>query len=217
MTTLSSLIDHTLLAPGATRDQIDRLLDEAATHRFASVCVNPVWVSYSAVRLHDTGVDVCTVVGFPLGATTPTVKAFEAREAAANGATEIDMVISVGAAKNGEWDAVEADIRAVREAVPAPLVLKVILETCLLTDEEIVTCCQICSRIGADFVKTSTGFSTGGATTEHVALMKRSISEGVKVKASAGIRTPEQFEAMVDAGADRIGTSAGVALVAGAK
>lgn len=205
-------IDHTLLKPEATAEQIDRLCREAAESDFASVCVNPCWVTRCANNLKDTDVDVCTVIGFPLGANTSLIKAVEAQNAMANGADELDMVINVGELKAGNDKAVFADIQAVRDAAP-DAVLKVILETCLLTDEEIVRACELCVKAHADFVKTSTGFNKGGATEHAVALMKKTVKDKAKVKAAGGIRTPEDMDRMIEAGADRIGTSNGKAML----
>jgi len=190
------------------------LLSEAREYDFASVCVNPTWVKHAKTGLEGSDVKVCTVVGFPLGATTSAVKAFETKEAVQNGADEIDMVINVGALKSGNLDLVESDIRAVVEAANGTLV-KVILETCLLTDEEKVKACQLAQKAGADFVKTSTGFSTGGATVEDVALMRKTVGPDMGVKASGGARSYEDALAFIEAGATRIGTSAGVAIMKG--
>ncbi len=211
---LASYIDHTLLKPGATLRQIEQLCSEAAQHKFASVCVNGVWVRRSAELLASSGVAVCTVVGFPLGASVPEVKAFEARRAIADGAREIDMVLSVGALKSGERDFCLTDIATVAEVCrDGGAVLKVILETCLLTDEEKVVACQLAKRAGANFVKTSTGFSTGGATAADVALMRRTVGEVMGVKASGGVRDDLDARSMIAAGATRLGASASVAIV----
>lgn len=210
-----ALIDHTLLAPNATAEQIAQLCSEAREHGFATVCVSPTWVEEAAAHLAGSSVGVCTVIGFPSGATTTESKAFETTDAIAKGATEIDMVLNIGRLVGGDLRFVTDDIRAVKDAggrVP----LKVILETCLLTDEQIVSACEAAENAGADFVKTSTGFSTGGATTHHVELMRRIVGDRLGVKASGGIRTAEDMAAMVDAGASRIGTSRGPALIAGA-
>ena len=213
MSSASQLIDHTLLAPRATRDQIITLCDEAITGEFFSVCVNPFWVADAAAHLTDSPVKVCTVIGFPLGANTSSIKAAEAAEAVANGADEVDMVMNLGLATAGEWDLVEADIRAVVEASGNALV-KVILETCLLSDEQIVEACRRTVAAGAQFVKTSTGFSTGGATVEAVRLMRETVGPDFGVKASGGIRSAADFDVMVEAGASRIGTSAGLTITA---
>ncbi len=209
---IAAMIDHTLLKPFATREQIEKLCREAAQYHFASVCVNPCHVPLAAGLLNGTGVKVCTVVGFPLGANASETKAFETRKAIADGAQEVDMVINIGAAKAGDMRAVEEDIRAVVKAADGTLV-KVILETCFLTDAEKAAACQAAVRAGADFVKTSTGFGTGGATEGDVALMKASIPETMRVKASGGIRSYEEALAMIAAGASRLGTSAGIAIV----
>ena len=211
---LNKYIDHTLLKQDATVEQIDRLLSEAKDYDFASVCVNPCWVAHAKSGLENTDVKVCTVVGFPLGATTSTVKAFETKEAIQNGADEIDMVINVGALKSGNADLVESDIRAVVKASGDKLV-KVIIEACLLTDEEKVLACQLAQKAGADFVKTSTGFSTGGATLPDVKLMRQTVGPDMGVKAAGGARSYADAVAFVEAGATRIGTSAGVAILKG--
>jgi deoxyribose-phosphate aldolase len=211
---VASYIDHTLLKPDATETEIDRLCAEAAEWRFATVCVNPTWVARAARRLKGTGVGVCAVVGFPLGATTPDVKQYEARRAIFDGANEIDMVINVGALKSGDLRLVGDDIRMVVAACdPCGVTSKVILETALLTDEEKVTACTLAKAAGADFVKTSTGFGPGGATAADIALMRRSVGQEMGVKASGGVRDLEQMKAMVAAGATRIGASAGVRIV----
>ena len=210
---IAKLIDHTLLKPDATREQIVRLAEEAKKYHFASVCVNPVWVPQVYEILKDTDVKVCTVIGFPLGATTPETKAFETRNAIENGATEVDMVINIGLLKSGRYEEVEEDIRAVTKAAEGKALTKVIIETCLLTDEEKVRACEIAARAGADFVKTSTGFSTGGATVEDVALMRKTVGDDLGVKASGGVRSLEDLMKMVDAGANRIGTSSGVKIM----
>ncbi len=209
---MNKYIDHTLLKQNATREQIITLCQEAKTYDFASVCVNPTWVSTCAEQLAGSDVKVCTVIGFPLGATTTAVKAYETKNAVDNGATEIDMVINIGALKDKHLSLVTEDIRAVKAAA-GKLVVKVIIETCLLTDEEKVLACEAALNAGADFVKTSTGFSTAGATVEDVRLMKSVVGSRALVKAAGGVRTYEDLVAMIDAGADRIGTSAGVALL----
>lgn len=211
---LAGMIDHTLLKADATRAQVERLCDEAVEHGFASVCVNTCWVPLCAERLAQSDVRVCCVVGFPLGAMAPESKAHEAARAVADGADEVDMVINVGWLKDGELDAVREDIAGVVAAADGRCV-KVIIETCLLTDEEKVRACELAVEAGAAFVKTSTGFSTGGATVADVALMRRTVGDRCKVKASGGIHTAEEARAMVEAGADRLGCSAGVAIVAG--
>lgn len=207
----ASLIDHTLLKPEASEADIRRLCEEAAKYGFASVCVNPAWVKTSAEILKGTGIPVCTVIGFPLGATLPDVKAFEARRVIFNGAREVDMVINIGALKSGDDCAVEDDIRAVASAAHENGVLcKVIIETALLTDEEKVRACLAARNAGADFVKTSTGFAKGGATVDDVALMRRTVGKALGVKASGGVKGIEDAKAMVAAGATRIGASVGV-------
>ena len=208
---LTSLIDHTLLKAVATPEQIVKLCAEAREYHFASVCVNPVNVALAAKELKGSGVKVCTVIGFPLGANTPLVKAFEATDAIANGADEVDMVINIGAMKAGDTDTVFNDIKAVREASNGKL-LKVIIETCYLTDEEKVKACELSKKAGADFVKTSTGFGTGGATVADVALMRKTVGAETGVKASGGIRDAVTAAEMVKAGANRLGCSAGVAI-----
>ncbi len=205
-------IDHTLLKPEATSAQIAKLCAEARENHFASVCVNPTWVALAAKELAGSDVDVCTVVGFPLGATTTAAKVAETRDAIGNGATEIDMVINIGRLKDNDDAFVKNELEEMRKATQGH-VLKVIIETCLLTDEEKIRACRLCDEARVDFVKTSTGFSTGGATAKDVALMRQNVSECVKVKAAGGIRTKEAMEEMIAAGADRIGTSNGVALV----
>ena len=211
---LNKYIDHTLLKQDVTENQIDCLLSEAREYDFASVCVNPTWVKYAKKVLEGTDVKVCTVVGFPLGATTSAVKAFETQEAIQNGADEIDMVINVGALKSGNLDLVESDIRAVVESSGDKLV-KVIIEACLLTDQEKVVACQLAQKAGADFVKTSTGFSTGGATIADVTLMRETVGPDMGVKAAGGARSYADALAFVEAGATRIGTSAGVVILKG--
>lgn len=211
---LNKYIDHTLLKPDASQEQIATLIEEAKKYDFASVCVNPTWVNFATQALKATDVKVCTVIGFPLGANTPELKAFETSDAIQNGANEIDMVINIGALKSRNFDLVERDIRAVVEAAKGTLV-KVIIETCLLTDDEKVKACQIAQKAGADFVKTSTGFSTGGATVEDVALMRKTVGPDMGVKASGGARSYEDALAFIKAGATRIGASSGVAIMEG--
>ncbi len=208
----NKLIDHTLLKPDATCADIERLCQEAKKYDFASVCVNPCWIETAASLLSDCDVKVCTVIGFPLGAMTTQAKVFEAKDAVNRGADEVDMVLNIGDVRDGRYERVEEEIRAVKEAVGSH-VLKVILETCLLNREEIIQACLCAKKAGSDFVKTSTGFSTGGAQAETVRLMKETVGRDMGVKASGGIRTMETFQAMVKAGADRIGTSSGVKLM----
>lgn len=212
---LNKYIDHTILATDATEDKLDKIIAEAKEYDFMSVCVSPLWVSKCAQALKDTDVKVCTVIGFPQGTHTTATKVFETKDAIANGATEVDMVIPVGLLKQGNLEAVRADIAAVVEAAKGKALTKVIIETCLLTDEEIVTVCKICKEVGADFVKTSTGFSKGGATVHAVSLMRQTVGPDMGVKASGGIRTFADAKAMIEAGANRIGTSNGVAIVKG--
>lgn len=208
----SKYIDHTLLKPESTKEQIEQLCKEAVEYDFASVCVNPYWVSYCAGLLKDSDVKVCTVIGFPLGATTSTVKAFEAKEAIQNGADEIDMVLNVGELKSKHYDEVLKDVETVREATKGKI-LKVILETCLLSDEEITKACQLCVQAKADFVKTSTGFNAAGANRHVVEVMKKAVGDDAYIKAAGGVRTPEDMDDMIEAGANRIGTSKGISLM----
>ena len=210
----AKLIDHTLLKPIATKEDIAHLCQEARQYHFCSVCVNPFWVSFAKEQLKGSDVKVCTVVGFPLGANTTTVKAFETTQAIKDGADEIDMVINNGALKAKDYDTVLEDIRAVRQACLGH-VLKVIIETSQLTDEEKVKACELCAKADADFVKTSTGFIGGGATTQDVELMRKSIPVHMEVKASGGVRSREDFDKMVAAGATRVGASSGVKIVEG--
>lgn len=211
---IAKCIDHTVLKPQTTEAAVRKLCAEAAQYGFASVCVNPCWVALCADLLKDTEVDVCTVIGFPLGANTSAVKAFEAAEAIRQGATEVDMVLNVGALKDGNADLVRADIAAVVEAARGKALVKVILETCLLTDEEKRIACRLAKEAGADYVKTSTGFSIGGATEADIALMRAEVGPEMGVKASGGIRDYATAQAMIRAGASRIGASAGVQIVA---
>ncbi|WP_243297167.1 deoxyribose-phosphate aldolase [Bacillus litorisediminis] len=214
MEKIAKLIDHTLLKPEATKEQIIKLCAEAKEYHFASVCVNPYWVKLASEELKDTDVKVCTVIGFPLGASTPEVKAFETKNAVENGAGEVDMVINIGALKSGLYDVVLDDIRAVVEAA-GNVLTKVIIETALLSDEEKVKACQLAVQAGADFVKTSTGFSGGGATAHDVELMRKTVGPDVGVKASGGIRSSQDAETMIEAGANRLGASSGVEIVKG--
>lgn len=208
MNGLEKYIDHTLLKPQASYDDILRICEEAKQYQTASVCVNPCWVETVAHALKGSQVKTCVVIGFPLGATLSDVKAYEAAVCIAKGAEEVDMVINVGFIKSGRWDDVREDVKAVVLAANGLAKVKVILETCLLTEEEKVLACKTCMEAGADFVKTSTGFSTGGATPEDVALMRRTVGDLLGVKASGGIRTKEDAERMLAAGASRIGASA---------
>lgn len=211
---IARMIDHTLLKPEATLDDIKKLCDEAKQFHFASVCVNPGFVEFCYEQLKNTDVKVCTVIGFPLGATTTETKRFEAHQAIENGAQELDMVINIGMLKSGMYDYVFNDIQqVVLEAKPKRVIVKVIIETCLLSDEEKVKACLLSKEAGADFVKTSTGFSKGGATAGDVALMRYVVGGSVGVKASGGIRSREDAELMIASGADRIGASASVKIV----
>jgi deoxyribose-phosphate aldolase len=211
---VAGVIDHTLLRPDATRQDIEQLCREAVEFRFASVCVNPTWIALASSMLRPHGVGVCSVVGFPLGATTPDVKQLETRRAIFDGATEIDMVINIGALKSGDLRVVERDIAAVTDACqPCGVLSKVIIEAALLTDDEKISACALAKAAGADFVKTSTGFAKGGATVADVALMRRVVGPEMGVKAAGGVRDYEGLKAMVAAGASRVGASAGVRIV----
>lgn len=209
------MIDHTMLKADAVQADIAKLVEEAKQYQFASVCVNPTWVSYCAEQLAGTEVKVCTVIGFPLGASTSAVKALETQDAIANGATEVDMVINIGELKAGNDEFVQKDIEAVVKAASGKALVKVIIETCLLTDEQKVRACELAVKAGADFVKTSTGFSTGGATREDVALMRKTVGQQTGVKASGGVRSLEDVNSMIEAGATRIGASSGVSIMKG--
>lgn len=215
MTHLSKMIDHTLLGPSATKAEITTLTEEAKKYDFATVCVNPTFVAHAAEQLAGSSVKVCTVIGFPLGASTSETKAFEAKNAIDNGAAEVDMVINIGALKAGDDAAVEKDIQAVVAAADGKALVKVILETCLLTDEEKIRACELSRKAGADFVKTSTGFSSGGATVADITLMRQTVGDSMGVKASGGVRSREDMDKMMAAGATRIGTSAGVKIMDG--
>lgn len=210
---LASYIDHTLLKPDATAEQVKKLCAEAREYHFASVCVNPSRIALVAQELSGTDVLPCSVVGFPLGAIPSESKAAETAVAVRNGAKEIDMVINIGAAKEGDWAFVQKDISAVVAACAGKTALKVIIECCLLSDDEKIKACLAAKAAGADFVKTSTGFSTGGATEHDVALMRKTVGPDMGVKAAGGIRTKEDMLKMIDAGASRVGASAGVAIV----
>ena len=209
---LNKTIDHTILNADATKEAVIKVIDEAKKYEFASVCLEPCWVSLAAERLKDSPVKVCTVIGFPLGANTKSVKAFEAKEAVDNGADEVDMVLNIGALKSGDDALVLEDMKAVREAAK-DAVVKVILETCLLTDDEKKKACALAKEAGLDFVKTSTGFSTAGATVEDVKLMREAVGDRMGVKASGGIRDTKTAEAMIAAGASRIGASKSIAII----
>lgn len=211
---LASYIDHTVLKPEATRAEVEQFCTQAKTYKFKSVCINPVHVPLVAKTLKGSGVLTCTVVGFPLGATPSACKAHEAATAVAAGADEVDMVINIGALKEGDIETVRADIAEVKKAC-GKATLKVIIETCLLSDDEKVTACRLSKEAGADFVKTSTGFNKGGATPHDIALMRRTVGESMGVKASGGIRTKSDALAMIEAGASRIGASASIAIIEG--
>ncbi len=211
---LAKYIDHTLLKPQADQAAIKTLCDEARKFGFFSVCINPYWVSFCKKQLAGSDVKVCTVIGFPLGATTTASKVFEAKDALKNGADELDMVINIGALKSGDYETVLQDIKAVRNA-GENFTLKVIIETSVLTEQEKIKACELSAQAGADFVKTSTGFTGGGATAEDVRLMRAHVPANMQVKASGGIRTRQDFDAMVAAGATRIGASAGVKIIEG--
>lgn len=215
MDNLARYIDHTLLKPDATLEQIQALVSEAKQFGFATVCVNPYWVPFASSLLEDTNTEVCTVIGFPLGASSSRTKAFETKQAIIDGATEIDMVINIGELKGQRDAAVLDDIQMVVEAARDRAIVKVIIETALLSKEEIIRACQLAEQAGADFVKTSTGFSGGGATVEDIELMRSTVSDKVKVKASGGIRTYEDAQSLIDAGAARLGASSGIAIING--
>ena len=215
---MAKMIDHTNLSPTSTVDDIKKLCEEAKEHEFASVCVNPIYVPLSAKLLEESSVKVCTVVGFPLGANTTEVKSYETRNAIKNGAQEIDMVMNIGAFKSGAYEIFKADIKAVvddtkKAGVSSDIIVKVILETCFLDEEEIVKACEIVKDSGADFVKTSTGFGDYGARVEDVSIMRKTVGRDIGVKASGGIKNFEQALEMLDAGANRIGASSGVTIV----
>ena len=212
MKAMNKYIDHTLLKPDATKDMIEKLCEEAKQYDFASVCVNPYWVNTCYELLKETNIQVCTVIGFPLGATMSEVKAFEAKLAVSQGAKEIDMVMNIAELKAGNYEAVKKDIGSVVKQCEG-MCVKVIIETCLLTKEEIVKACELCVEEHATFVKTSTGFSNGGATVEDVQLMKETVKGKCYVKASGGIRSSQDMKKMINAGADRIGTSSGIRLL----
>ncbi|MCI1904475.1 deoxyribose-phosphate aldolase [Enterococcus hirae] len=214
---INQYIDHTLLKPDATRAQIKKIIEEAKEYKFFSVCINPFWVPLAHEELKDTSVKVCTVIGFPLGANTSAVKEYETTDAIKNGANEVDMVINIGALKGGEYEIVKEDIQKVVAASEEKALVKVIIESSLLTDEEIVKACELAKEAGADFVKTSTGFANGGASVHAVELMRKTVGSEMGVKASGGIHSYEDAKALIDAGATRIGASAGIAIVEGAK
>ncbi|SCG83189.1 deoxyribose-phosphate aldolase [Proteiniborus sp. DW1] len=215
MKKIASMIDHTILKPETTKEMVRKVCDEAKEYKFASVCVNPYYVSFVKEQLQGTQVKVTSVIGFPLGSTTKEVKAFEAKDAIENGADELDMVINIGALKNKEYDIVKQDIEAVVNVAKGKALVKVIIETSLLTDEEKEIACRLSVEAGADYVKTSTGFSTGGATVEDIKLMRRVVGPDIGVKASGGIRDSKKVNEMIGAGASRIGASSSVEIVKG--
>ncbi|WP_226583149.1 deoxyribose-phosphate aldolase [Halobacillus litoralis] len=212
---LAKMIDHTQLKPDTLKEKITQICEEAKENGFASVCVNPHWVSYCAELLEGTDVKVCTVIGFPLGATTKETKSFETKQAIEKGAAEVDMVINIGELKSGNKELVQQDIEAVVREAEGKAIVKVIIETSLLTEDEKVTACELAKAAGADYVKTSTGFSGGGATVEDISLMRKTVGPDMGVKASGGVRDYEGAKAMIEAGATRIGASSGIAIVNG--
>lgn len=214
---LAKYIDHTQLAPDTTEKQISQIIDEAIDYQFASICINPYWVSYCFEKLQHTTVKICTVIGFPLGATTTETKVFETKQAIKDGATEVDMVINIGALKLNHDEIVKKDIEAVVQAAKGKALTKVIIETALLTEKGKIRACQLAKQAGADFVKTSTGFSGGGATIEDIQLMRQTVGSEMGIKASGGIRDLETMNKMIQAGATRIGASAGVSIISGKK
>lgn len=212
---IANMIDHTVLKAFSSKEDVIKVCEEAKEHGFFSVCINPTHIELAKKELEGSKVKVCTVIGFPLGANTSEVKAFETKDAIAKGAHEVDMVINIGALKDKNYDLVQADIAAVVEAAKGNALVKVIIESCLLTDEEKVKACELAVAAGADYVKTSTGFSTGGATAEDIALMRKTVGPDLGVKASGGVRSLEDMKKMVEAGATRIGASSGVAIMNG--
>jgi len=212
---LAKYIDHTVLKPATTKEEVIKVCSEAKEYGFFSVCINPYYVKLVKEQLDGSDVKVCSVIGFPLGASVSTIKAAEATQAIADGANEIDMVINVGALKNKEYDYVLADVKAVAQACSGKALLKVIIETCLLTDEEKVKACELSVEAGTDFVKTSTGFSTGGATAADIALMRKTVGPDIGVKASGAVRDNATAMLMIESGATRIGASASIAIVTG--
>ena len=213
MKKIQEMIDHTILKPEATKSEIEQLCKEAMEYKFAAVCINPYYVSYCKEILKGSNIKVATVIGFPLGANTKELKAFEALDAINNGADEIDMVINIGALKDKDYEFVKNDIKLVVDIAKEKAIVKVIIETALLTDEEKVKACELSMEAGADFVKTSTGFSTGGATIEDVKLMKSVVGDNLEVKASGGVRDLATAEKMIEAGASRLGTSSGIKII----
>lgn len=214
---IAKIIDHTILKPEASVEAVEKICKEALEHKFASVCINPCHVALCSKLLKDSSVKVCTVIGFPLGATTKEVKVFETKNAIDNGAEEVDMVINIGALKDKNYDYVKEDIKAVVEAARGKALSKVIIETCLLTDDEKIIACKLSKEAGADFVKTSTGFSTGGATKDDVKLMRDTVGLDMGVKASGGVRSTEDALNVIEAGASRIGASASISICEGTK
>lgn len=214
---LNRMMDHTILKADATEQDVLQVIEEAKEYHFYSVCINPTWVKLAAEKLAGEPVAVCTVIGFPLGANTSEVKAYETTDAINNGADEVDMVINVGALKSAQYKKVQQDIEAVVVAAKDRALVKVIIETALLTKEEIVKACELAQAAGADFVKTSTGFSTSGAAAADVKLMRETVGPSMGVKASGGIHSAQEAMAMIEAGANRLGTSASVAIITGAK
>lgn len=217
MNNIASIIDHTILKPDTTKEMVKKVCDEAKNYKFASVCVNPYYVKFVKEQLEGTGIKVTSVIGFPLGCTPKEVKAFEAERAIADGADELDMVINIGALKDKEYEIVKEDIKAVVDAAKGKAIVKVIIETCLLTEEEKIVACKLAKEAGAHFVKTSTGFSSGGAIIEDVKLMRETVGKDMGVKASGGVRDIKKAKAMVEAGATRIGASSSVVIVKGIK
>ena len=215
MNQISQLIDHTVLKATATREDVVKICNEAKEHGFFSVCINPTHIELAKKELENSEVRVCTVIGFPLGANTKEVKAFETKDAISKGADEVDMVINIGALKDKNYDLVYEDIKAVVDAANKEALVKVIIETCYLTDEEKVKACELAVKAGTDFVKTSTGFGTGGSTPEDISLMRKTVGEDIGVKASGGVRVQEDAIKVIDAGATRIGASASIAIVTG--
>ncbi|MCR3761786.1 deoxyribose-phosphate aldolase [Clostridium felsineum] len=210
---IANIIDHTALKPDTTKEQILKLIEEAKKYKFASVCVNPRWVKLASMELKGSKVKVCTVIGFPLGASTTETKVFETKNAIENGAEEVDMVISIGDLKNENNDYVKRDIEEVVKTAKEKAIVKVIIETCLLTDEEKIRVCKLAKDAGADFVKTSTGFSTAGAKAEDIELMRKTVGDNMGVKASGGIHTREEALQMINSGATRIGASASITII----
>ncbi|MDB8802021.1 MULTISPECIES: deoxyribose-phosphate aldolase [Romboutsia] len=215
MSKIAKMIDHTVLKAVTTKEEVIKVCDEAKEYGFFSVCINPTNIELAKKELEGSDVKVCTVIGFPLGANTKEVKAFETRDAIAKGADEVDMVINIGALKDKNYDLVYEDIKAVVDAANKEALVKVIIETCYLTDEEKVKACELAVKAGTDYVKTSTGFGTGGSTPADIKLMRETVGENIGVKASGGVRTAEDAKAVIEAGASRIGASASIAIVTG--